>query len=120
MMDSKEKKHLEVALDLEDAYNRVRYDVLLRTMVRLGVRPQLILWIGETLLKRTVAQRLGSLIKMMAIRRIYQRVIFILYQTLVQSMIDFGFGLLTLFATQLRRIEVVQNEGIRTVLGILS
>ena len=34
---------LVVALDLANAYNRVRYDVLLRTMVRLGVRPQLIL-----------------------------------------------------------------------------
>ena len=29
-------------------------------MVRLGVRPQLILWVGEALLKRTVALRLGS------------------------------------------------------------
>ena len=52
---------LVVALDLEDAYNRVRYDVLLRTMVRLGVRPQLILWIGEALLKRTVALRFSAL-----------------------------------------------------------
>ena len=36
------------------------YDVLLRTMVRLGVRSQLIIWIGEALLKRSVALRLGS------------------------------------------------------------
>ena len=256
---------LVVALDLEDAYNRVRYDVLLRTMVRLGVRPQLILWIGEALLKRTVALRLGSwtsdpksitpglpqgsalspvlfniytvgitsgqlegpgrtlsfaddvtpyrqgksrieiadsmqlelnridgwctdhngllqpskagalwcslnnhavkavmptvsigeqelervhslrqlgitldrslsgkdhitrlvtkarkglnALKMMAIRRMPQRILFILYQTLVLSVIDYGFGLLTLSATQLRRLEVVQNEGMRTVLG---
>ena len=50
---------LVVALDLEDAYNRVRYDVLLRTMVRMGVRPQLIIWIGEALLKRNVALRVG-------------------------------------------------------------
>ena len=35
---------LVATLDLEDAYNRVMYDVLLRTMVRLGVRPQLIFW----------------------------------------------------------------------------
>ena len=46
---------LIATLDLEDAYNRVMYDVLLRTMVRLGVRPQLIIWIGEALLKRCVA-----------------------------------------------------------------
>ena len=51
---------LVVALDLEDAYNRVRYDVLLRTMVRMGVRPQLIIWIGEALLKRSVALRIGT------------------------------------------------------------
>ena len=51
---------LIATLDLEDAYNRVMYDVLLRTMVRLGVRPQLIIWIGEALLKRCVALRLGS------------------------------------------------------------
>ena len=44
-----------VALHLEDAYNRVRFDVLMRTMVRLGVRSQLILCIGEAMLKRTVA-----------------------------------------------------------------
>ena len=46
-----------------------------------------------------------------------QRILFILYQTLVLSVIDYGFGLLTLSATQLRRLEVVQNEGMRTVLG---
>ena len=51
---------LVVALDLEDAYNRVRYDVLLRTMVRMGVRPQLIIWIGEALLKRSVALRISN------------------------------------------------------------
>ena len=37
---------LVVVPDLENAYNRVRYDVLLRTMVRMDVRPQLIIWIG--------------------------------------------------------------------------
>ncbi len=51
---------LFVALDLEDAYNRVQYSVLLRTMIRLHVDPQLIIWIGEALLKRNVALRLGT------------------------------------------------------------
>ena len=48
-------------------------------------------------------------LKMMAIGRISQLILFILYQTLVLSVINFGFGLLTLSATQLCRLEVVQN-----------
>ena len=256
---------LVVALDLEDAYNRVRYDVLLRTMVRMGVRPQLIIWIGEALLKRSVALRVGTwtserrtitpglpqgsalspvlfniytvgitsnqlegpgrtlsfaddvtpyrqgkirteiaesmqleldriglwctdhngslqpskagalwcslnnhavkavmptvsiseqelervhdlrhlgitfdrslsgkdhisrivtkarkglnALKLMAIRRMPQRILFILYETLVLSVIDYGFGVLTLSASQLRRLDVVQNEAMRTILG---
>ena len=229
---------LVATFDLEDAYNRVMYDVLLRTMVRLGVRPQLIIWIGEALLKRCVAQRLGSwtsdrrtitpglpqgsalspvlfniytvgitsgqlegpgrvlsfaddvlayrqgkvrteagalwcslnnhavkavmptvsidgqelervhtlrhlgitfdrslsgkdhitrvvtkarkglnAVKLMAIHRMPQRILFILYQSLVLSVIDYGFGMLTLSACQLRRLDVVQNEAMRTILG---
>ncbi len=46
---------LVVALDLEDAYNQVQYSVLLRTMIRLHVDLQLIIWIIEVLLKRNVA-----------------------------------------------------------------
>ena len=65
----------------------------------------------------TKARKGLNALKMMAIRRMPQRILFILYQTLVLSVIDYGFGLLTLSATQLRRLEVVQNEGMRTVLG---
>ena len=49
-----------VALDLEDAYNRVQYDILMRTLVSMGITPELIVWIGEAMLKRTVAMRLGT------------------------------------------------------------
>ena len=51
---------LVVALDLEDAYNRVDYAILMRTLVNMEIRPLLILWIGEALLKRKVALRLGT------------------------------------------------------------
>ena len=51
----------------------------------------------------------------MAIRRMPQRILFILYRTLVLSVIDYAFGLLTLFATHLCHVEVVQNEDVETV-----
>ena len=46
-----------------------------------------------------------------------QRILLILYQTLVLSVVDYGFGLLTLSKTQLERLEVIQNQGMRTILG---
>ena len=51
---------LVVALDLEDAYNRVQFNILMRTLVNMNVSPALIVWIGAAMLKRTVAMRLGS------------------------------------------------------------
>ena len=44
----------------------------------------------------TKARKGLNALKMMAIRRMPQRILFILYQTLVLSVIDYGFGLLTL------------------------
>ena len=49
-----------VALDLEDAYNRVQYDILMRTLRNMKISPGLIIWIGQAMLKRTVAMRLGT------------------------------------------------------------
>ena len=49
-----------VALDLEDAYNRVQYDILMRTLVNMEISPSLVIWIGAAMLKRKVALRLGS------------------------------------------------------------
>ena len=37
----------------------------------------------------------------------------ILYQTLILSVVDYGFGLLTLSKTHLQRLEVIQNQGMR-------
>ena len=48
------------ALDLEDAYNRVQYDVVMRTLVNLKIDAKIIMWIGTALLKRRVSLRLGS------------------------------------------------------------
>ena len=56
----RKEETLIAALDLEDAYNRVQYDILIRTLVNLKVDPQLIIWIGAALLKRKVALRIGS------------------------------------------------------------
>ena len=49
-----------IALDLEDAYNRVQYDILMRTLANMEITPALILWIGRAMLKRKVALRLGT------------------------------------------------------------
>ena len=49
-----------VALDLEDAYNRVDYKILLRTLKNMSIDPFLIMWIGEALLQRKVALRVGA------------------------------------------------------------
>ena len=59
--DAFERKEetLVVALDLEDAYNRVDFKILLRTLVNMKIDPFIILWIGHALLKRKVALRVG-------------------------------------------------------------
>ena len=56
-------------------------------------------------------------LKVMACMNMPQRILLILYQTLVLSVVDYGFGLLTLSKSQLERLEVIQNQGMRTILG---
>ena len=56
-------------------------------------------------------------VKMMAFANMPQRILFTLFQSLVLSVIDYGFGLLTLSSSQLQRLDVIQNEGMRTILG---
>ena len=51
---------LVAALDLEDAYNRVSYKILLRTLINMEITPALITWIAVAMLKRKVALRMGS------------------------------------------------------------
>ena len=40
-----------------------------------------------------------------------------LFQTLVLSVVEYGFGLLILSKSQLNRLEVIQNEAMRAILG---
>ena len=53
----------------------------------------------------------------MAIARMSQKILAMLYQTLVLSVVEYGFGLLTLSKSQLGRLEVIQNEAMRAILG---
>ena len=55
----RKEETLVIALDLEDAYNRVVYKILMRTMVNMRINPYIIMWIGAALLKRKVALRVG-------------------------------------------------------------
>ena len=56
-------------------------------------------------------------LKTMAGAKMPQKVLVILYQALVVSVIEYGLGLLTLSNAQLKRIETIQNEGMRAILG---
>ena len=51
---------LVAALDLEDAYNRVSYKILLRTLINMKINPVLVTWIATTMMKRKVALRIGT------------------------------------------------------------
>ena len=46
-----------------------------------------------------------------------QKILVILYQALVVSVMEYGLGLLTLSKSQLQRLDVIQNEGMRAILG---
>ena len=37
---------LVIALDLEDTYNRVQFNIVMRTLANLDTSPQLVRWIG--------------------------------------------------------------------------
>ena len=58
-----------------------------------------------------------NLVKTMATAQMPQRVLLILFKALVLSVVDYGLGLLTLSTAQLRRLDVIQNEGMRSILG---
>jgi hypothetical protein len=49
-----------VAIDLEDAYNRVSYDKMMDLLLNLGLDPWLIRWIAEALMTRKVALKSGK------------------------------------------------------------
>ena len=56
-------------------------------------------------------------LKTMAGAKMPQKTLVILYQALVVSVIEYGLGLLTLSKTQVERLDVIQNEGMRAILG---
>ena len=58
-----------------------------------------------------------NVLKVIACANMHQRVLLILYQTLILSLNDYGFGLFTLSKTRLKRLEVIQNQDMRTILG---
>ena len=48
-----------------------------------------------------------------------QKIIMILYQALVVSVMDYGLGILTLSKSHLQRLDVIRNEGIRALLSCI-
>ena len=74
---------------------------------------------GKDHITRTISRARKGLtaLKVMARANMSQRILVILYQTLVLSVVEYGLGLLTLSKAQLQRLEVIQNEGMRTILG---
>ena len=66
----------------------------------------------------TVKCRRGlSVLKAMASKGIEQRHLFRLYQSVVLSTMDYGLGLTTISRTNLQKLDRVQNEAMRTILG---
>ena len=58
-----------------------------------------------------------SVIKAMAVKGIEQRHLFRLYQGIVLSVIDYGLGLTTMSQTNLQKLDRIQNEAMRVILG---
>ena len=51
---------LVAALDLEDAYNRVPFEIIMRTLANMDIDPAITIWTRVALLKRTVSLRVGA------------------------------------------------------------
>ena len=56
----RKQQTLAVAIDLEDAYNRVDFQTLMDLLQQLGVNQTIVRWIGAALLERTVVMRFGD------------------------------------------------------------
>ena len=74
---------------------------------------------GNEHITRIVAKARKGLaaLKTMAIARMSQKTLVILYQTLVLSVVEYGLGLLTLSTAQINRLEVIQTQAMRAILG---
>ena len=58
-----------------------------------------------------------SVLKAMSIKGIEQNHLFLLYQRVVLSVTDYGLGLTTTAQTNLLKLDIVQNEAVRVILG---
>ena len=58
-----------------------------------------------------------SVLKAVAAKCIEQRQVFLLYQSVVLSVIDYGLGLTTVAQTNPLKVDRVQNEAMRVILG---
>ena len=58
-----------------------------------------------------------SVLKAMGTKGIEQRQLFLLYQSVVLSVTDYGLGLTAMARTNLLKLDRVQNEAIRVILG---
>ena len=56
----RKEQPLAVAIDLEDAYNKVQFKLLMDLLVQYGVSLTLTRWIAGALLERTVVMQLGN------------------------------------------------------------
>ena len=68
---------------------------------------------------KTIAKARKGLLAMKAVasKGISHMIPLILYQTLVFSVIEYDFGLMTLADTHLKRLDSIQNEAMRIILG---
>ena len=88
------------------------------TLKYLGVTFDRSLCGSEHVSRTIVWARKGLVVlKTMAGARMTQRILCILFQTLILSVINYGFGLMTLSEAQLERLKVIQNEAMRAILG---
>ena len=56
-------------------------------------------------------------LKTMAAAFMHQRLLLLLYHSLILSVVEYGLGLLTISSTQLNRLETIQDEAMRVILG---
>ena len=89
------------------------------TLKHLGVSFDRSLCGKEHISEITIKARKGLIaLKTMACARMSQKILVILFQALIQkSVFKYGLGLLTLSTAQLKRLETIQNEGMRVILG---
>ena len=98
-IESKELQRLKCLKDLDIKFDRNLCGFLHISRTTLKVRKGLVA------------------IKTMAASRMSQKILVILNQALILSVINYVFGILTLSAAPLKRLESIKNEAMRTFLG---